>query len=385
MNVKRCFNRLTAVLLCLILCTMCLTGTALAYVRVDTEREVSLTLQCSYSSTTVLSGAEFKLYKIADISETNSYTISETLEEYSISLEGLDSEGWLDLASTLTAYFERDKIEPLSTGKTGSDGSLTFEGLEVGLYLVTGGQLIKGSYLYTPASFVVSLPNLNDADEWVYDVTAEVKLEREDISEPPLVSRKVIKLWKDGDGENRPESVQVQLLRNGEVYDEVTLSEENNWTYTWTDLSDGYVWRLTEKSVPEGYTVSVSQSGATFTVTNTYNPDNPPDTPDNPDKPEDPDEPDNPDEPDKPDEPENPDTPDTPDTPGTPDEPGTPNTPDEPDVPYNPGTPDEPSEPKLPQTGQLNWPIPVLTVSGLVLFSIGWRLYFVRKKDESEE
>lgn len=36
---------------------------------------------------------------------------------------------------------------------------------------------------------------------------------------------------------------------------------------------------------------------------------------------------------------------------------------------------------KLPQTGQLNWPIPVLTFLGVILFTIGWRLY--RKGKES--
>lgn len=31
-----------------------------------------------------------------------------------------------------------------------------------------------------------------------------------------------------------------------------------------------------------------------------------------------------------------------------------------------------PSLPYLPQTGQLNWPVPVLAFSGLLLFSVGW-------------
>lgn len=36
---------------------------------------------------------------------------------------------------------------------------------------------------------------------------------------------------------------------------------------------------------------------------------------------------------------------------------------------------------KLPQTGQLNWPIPVLAVVGLGLFSIGWVLCFGKEKE----
>ena len=35
---------------------------------------------------------------------------------------------------------------------------------------------------------------------------------------------------------------------------------------------------------------------------------------------------------------------------------------------------------KLPQTGQLNWPIPVLIAGGLLLLAVGWVLVFHRKK-----
>lgn len=40
---------------------------------------------------------------------------------------------------------------------------------------------------------------------------------------------------------------------------------------------------------------------------------------------------------------------------------------------------------KLPQTGQLNWPVPVLVVTGLILFSIGWMLRLNKKRDRYEE
>lgn len=43
-----------------------------------------------------------------------------------------------------------------------------------------------------------------------------------------------------------------------------------------------------------------------------------------------------------------------------------------------------PHGPTLPQTGQLNWPVPVLVVLGLTLFTIGWALRFGKKRDENE-
>lgn len=54
-------------------------------------------------------------------------------------------------------------------------------------------------------------------------------------------------------------------------------------------------------------------------------------------------------------------------------------------APTEPTKPNKPDEPKLPQTGQLNWPIPVLAVSGLALFLIGWLLCFGKRKESYEE
>lgn len=101
--------------------------------------------------------------------------------------------------------------------------------------------------------------------------------------------------------------------------------------------------------------------------------------------------------------PEPPDTPDTPDTPDKPDEenPNTPAAPgpDNPDswvlgangekIYRNPEAP-SPDNPNghvmgahgLPQTGQLNWPIPVLAVTGVVLVAAGIKLKKGTRKDE---
>ncbi len=46
-----------------------------------------------------------------------------------------------------------------------------------------------------------------------------------------------------------------------------------------------------------------------------------------------------------------------------------------------PATPKPDPGDKLPQTGQLNWPVPVLAVGGLALFTVGWFLRFGKKKN----
>ena len=95
----------------------------------------------------------------------------------------------------------------------------------------------------------------------------------------------------------------------------------------------------------------------------TPEPETPPSPPNKPDKP---------DKPNTPDTPENPGIPDNPDNPVAPGNPDNPVAPGSPDNPVLPGHPDHPVMNGLPQTGQLNWPIPVMAVSGMLLFAYGW-------------
>ena len=79
----------------------------------------------------------------------------------------------------------------------------------------------------------------------------------------------VNKVWKD-DGIGRPAGITVHLLRNGEVYDTVILSEKNNWSYAWDNVDKRYEWSV-EEEVPEGYvaTYKTNASGWVTTITNT--------------------------------------------------------------------------------------------------------------------
>lgn len=79
-----------------------------------------------------------------------------------------------------------------------------------------------------------------------------------------------------------------------------------------------------------------------------------------------------PNKPDKPDKPNTPDTPENPDNPVAPGTPDNPVAPGSPDNPVLPGHPNNPVMNGLPQTGQLNWPIPVMAISGMLLFAFGW-------------
>ena len=98
---------------------------------------------------------------------------------------------------------------------------------------------------------------------------------------PGKTSATVTKIWNDAENQDgkRPESITVSLLADGkETGKTVTLSVENNWKQTISDLpekADGkaieYIW--TEETLPEGYELTDnSKNGTVTTLTNTYAP-----------------------------------------------------------------------------------------------------------------
>ena len=162
--------------------------------------------------------------------------------------------------------------------------------------------------------------------EWDYDVTAKPKnMKRSTFTG---LNIEVVKIWNDEGKEiNRPIEIEVELLRNGEVFETVILNEENNWRHAWYGLAGAYDWSTIEKAVPDGYTVIVMSEGLTDIITNTATEDALPNTP----------------------------TPVPSLTPGTSVQPTASPTP----------------PPKLPQTGQLWWPVGLLTSCGLIIFFLG--------------
>ena len=87
----------------------------------------------------------------------------------------------------------------------------------------------------------------------------------------------VRKAWNDANDAQklRPQSVTVDVTRNGQTITTLTLNAANRWTQTLTQLpmvddnGEAYDYDVVENDVPEGYTASVVTRGTTFTVINT--------------------------------------------------------------------------------------------------------------------
>lgn len=317
-------------LFCVLALALCLPVPAHAHTRPDLDSKGSVTISYEFP------GAGFYLYRVGELSQDVSFSLSGEFTEYPVSLEDLDSDGWREAAQTLAAYAARDSRTVWAEGTTDAEGRLVFSDLKAGLYLVMGDLLEKDHVTYEPVSTLVSLPDLNADDTWNLNPVISPKYEKQ---EKETVTCKVTKRWEDtGNKNRRPSSVTAQLLRDGEVYEEVKLKKENQWTHTWKDLEKGYVWKVAEKTTNKSYTVKVKKSGMNFVITNTYRK--------------------------KTDEP----------------------TEKPAETPINPGgsqtgggTSGGGVEGKLPQTGQLWWPVPYLALAGLVMICLG----ILQRKRES--
>lgn len=88
----------------------------------------------------------------------------------------------------------------------------------------------------------------------------------------------VRKAWNDANDAQklRPQSVTVDVTRNGQTITTLTLNAANRWTQTLTQLpmvddnGEAYDYDVVENDVPEGYTASVVTRGTTFTVINAH-------------------------------------------------------------------------------------------------------------------
>lgn len=317
---------------------------ACAIVLLDTAFPASIALEYRHGDRALV-GASFRLYRVADCSETARFTLSEDFADYPVKINDLDANGWSAAASTLATYVEADRLPAPETKKTDQAGRIDFDEDRTGLYLLMGDDLRIGKTTYTTTPFLVSLPTLEDDDTWSYDVTVYPKCSAKadapsgagDAGEHQDVSVEVIKLWEDEGGrQSRPEEILVSLLRNGKTYDTVVLSAKNYWRHTWRDLNGKYNWSVLEENVPKDYQVTYTGNRTAWVITNAYI-----EQPakgqgvesggDNPQIPEQP----------------------------------------NPELPAKSEQPPS-AEGRLPQTGQIWWPVPILAALGLVIFGVGW-------------
>lgn len=262
--------RIVGLVVCLVLfllsITMLITS---ARGNVDVSANASLTLTYCYSGN-YFKDLNVKIYRVADMFGNTSFSLSGDFKGLPIELNKVKSQGeWKEIASTLASYVVSKAIAPTTWDLTDENGNAEFSNLKIGLYLVEAVNVNYENGFCKFENFMMTLPGVDENEEWNYDVDAFPKPYFEEF-EDKEVEYKVNKLWKDVDNEKkRPKSIAVELYKDGEFVEEVTLSADNDWSYSWKS-PEGSRWTASEKNVPEGYTVTVEQNGNSFYVTNTY-------------------------------------------------------------------------------------------------------------------
>ena len=313
--------------------------------------EEESTQKGSISIVCPVEGMELSLYRVAEYEESGSFTLTEQFRKYPVSLEQKSQEGWQGAADALADYIRRDGIAADAVFVSGADRTVCFTELNRGLYLVLGQttelQEDGRTQIYEPQTALIALPeNSKETSEGTdpYQVTAVLKFEKNDKPGNPEETKiHVLKVWKQDQEKERPDAIVVELLQtdvegNTTVADRQTLTKENQWSYTWKNLSTLMRWSVSEAEVPKGYTVAVTREGDTVVLTNTAKKSGNPDGEVNP-----------------------------------PSKKPT-------DKTVNKTT-DKTSD-KLPQTGQLWWPVLVLLFAGAICLLVG-RVLRDRKEEKN--
>ena len=258
----------------------------------------NLTITCPTSDMDV------SLYHVAD----DDLKLTDAFFSYSIDLNQSTESGWQGVANVLENHILMDGIKEDALASSKSSGEASFNGLDSGIYLIIAGEIEKDGVYYNPQVSLISLSG---------DLSVNLKYETS--NKPVLTSTNlhVLKVWKNDSKKKRPTSIEVSLLKtddsgNSVVSDKQVLSSDNQWSYTWDNLSSLYKYSVLETQVPSGYTESLIREENTVVLTNTASHK------------------------------------------------------DKPVVNKN--------EKELPLTGQLWWPVPVLLLVGLVLFGLGRHL-----------
>ena len=256
-------RRLWAVLLVLLLLPM----QVRAETAVETDRAVSLTVQMK-SGEIALRDAPVQLYHISSMDSGGELT---PLPQYSafsqlLDIRGENAQSWQEAAVELEQYILFSDMLPTAEAATNRAGTALFRNIPQGLYLVLSVHHQQDSWVYSTAPFFLQLPGKDpETFAWQYAVTAQAKPE----ASAQIIDLQAVKLWKDKFHEDeRPETIQLTLYCDGDVWETVTISREDRWRYTWNDLPAAHSWHLEEKEIP-GYRSRVKKEGNTFRVTNT--------------------------------------------------------------------------------------------------------------------
>lgn len=210
------------------------------------------------------------IYRVAEAFADGTFSLIAPYTTYPINIHDITKqEQWTNTATTLNSYIVSNHLPADREGKTDETGTVFFDSLKTGLYLVD--EVIAdnnaGTYLFN--RFLVYLPTPMEDGTFDYTVEANPKC----VGFVPKTEYRIIKLWKDtGHQADRPSEILVDIYREGVLQETKTLNEANNWSYTWyVSEEDRGTWTVMEHKVKEEYTLTIQENKPVFSLINTHN------------------------------------------------------------------------------------------------------------------
>lgn len=264
MSKKTIIKRLGAVL-----CTigvLCWTSVLLLMNSFAADGITNLTIECRTLWGNALPGEEWNIYKVAELQDDGTCELYGDFAQYPVSFEDFSASALTDAAKTLENYAVLDGIAPYASGLSDNNGNVLFSDVPDGIYLLLGKYVELDDAMYSPVPFIVNVAYEGDGEPMEllayakytmmitssYDRCSVVKRFGNEASEP-----------KDPDA-----FVTVEIYCDGNLYDTVKLSAANNWRYSW-ESDDYHDWRVKEIDVPANCYVSYGREGAMLTIVNT--------------------------------------------------------------------------------------------------------------------
>ena len=273
MNNRTAKHRTIMALCCMFALMLATIGLSAPAATAATAAEGSITVTYQYQEA-ALNNADINLYRLADWSAKGGYTptgdfANHTAYPVDWDILNADQQTLRDFANTMAGYIAVNKPAAENTLKTDSAGVATFNQLKDGLYLAVVAPYEDNVLTCQTAAMLIALPNVHKNADEQRTLSIEPKA---DCAVPPTTNISVTKVWKDKDQSKRPESVTMNLLQDGKIYDSIMLNTANGWKYTWKGLQAKHEYTVVEANVPGNYTALVDRENNDYTVTNTAKP-----------------------------------------------------------------------------------------------------------------
>lgn len=221
---------------------------------VDLNKKGSISINLKGENNIV--GAEIQIIQIGKVNIINNNLVFEYIDELTDCNYKLSDEN----IKNIEVCIQNKKLN-VTTKITDNNGKVLFDNLNLGVYYIKQINKFKNFSQMNP--ILIMLPKeINNSFE--YNIDASPKIEILD-----LTDIKIKKIWNTGKKDKILNHVTIELYKDKEKIETVTLNEENNWEIVIEGLPKSDSYSVKEINLPKGYTVTYNLNEYTFTVTNT--------------------------------------------------------------------------------------------------------------------